>query len=112
MVFHYRHKSIIAYLSANNLSDAAAALRTELNLGEDAFDPATAKKYETLLEKKWTSIVRLQKKARYLPLLSVGGGCWVSSSTDTDPPVLMNRSLTAFSSLDHGPGVPQRSIAD
>jgi platelet-activating factor acetylhydrolase IB subunit alpha len=58
-----RHKSIIAYLSANNLPDAAAALRTELNLGEDAFDAATAKKYETLLEKKWTSIVRLQKKA-------------------------------------------------
>lgn len=57
-----RHKSIIAYLSANNLPDAATALRTELNLTEEAFDPATAKKYETLLEKKWTSVVRLQKK--------------------------------------------------
>jgi hypothetical protein len=33
-------------------------------LGEDVYDPATAKKYETLLEKKWTSVVRLQKKAR------------------------------------------------
>ncbi|KAF5018453.1 hypothetical protein F66182_9564 [Fusarium sp. NRRL 66182] len=56
------HKSIIAYLGAKNFTNAAAALRTELDLGEDAFDAATAKKYETLLEKKWTSIVRLQKK--------------------------------------------------
>ncbi|CZT49420.1 probable Nuclear distribution protein PAC1 [Rhynchosporium secalis] len=51
------HKSIIAYLSANNLSDAAAALRAELGLGHDIFDAATATKYETLLEKKWTSIM-------------------------------------------------------
>jgi platelet-activating factor acetylhydrolase IB subunit alpha len=38
-------------------------LRQELGLGEDVFDAATTKKYEGLLEKKWTSIVRLQKKA-------------------------------------------------
>ncbi|KAJ3476407.1 hypothetical protein NLG97_g9140 [Lecanicillium saksenae] len=56
------HKSIIAYLSANNLQSSATALREELSLGEDVYDPATAKKYESLLEKKWTSIVRLQKK--------------------------------------------------
>lgn len=53
---------MIAYLSANNLTATAAALRTELNLGEEQFDTATAKKYEGLLEKKWTAIVRLQKK--------------------------------------------------
>lgn len=71
----HRHKSIIAYLSANNLPNATAALRAELNLSEDTFDPATAKKYETLLEKKWTSIVRLQKKARLpLPCLGCCGG--------------------------------------
>jgi len=27
-----------------------------------SFDDATRKKYEGLLEKKWTSVVRLQKK--------------------------------------------------
>lgn len=54
---------MIAYLSANKLPNTAAALRAELELGEDAFDPGTAKKYESLLEKKWTGIVRLQKKA-------------------------------------------------
>lgn len=59
----HSHKSIIAYLTANNLLDTANSLRAELNLNEDAFDPATAKRYETLLEKKWTSVVRLQKKA-------------------------------------------------
>jgi len=70
-----RHKSIIAYLSANNLTNAAAALRADVSLGEDVFDANTAKKYEGLLEKKWTSVVRLQKKvcspASFAPL--VGG---------------------------------------
>ncbi|KAJ6444983.1 nuclear migration protein nudF [Purpureocillium lavendulum] len=56
------NKSIIAYLYSSNLPNSAAALREEVGLGEDVFDAATAKKYETLLEKKWTSIVRLQKK--------------------------------------------------
>jgi platelet-activating factor acetylhydrolase IB subunit alpha len=59
-----RHRSIIAYLAANNLRSSAAALREEMNLGEDVFDEATTKKYETLLEKKWTLIGRLQKKVR------------------------------------------------
>ena len=57
-----RHRALIAYLSSNNLTSTAAALRAEIGLAEDAFDAATAKKYEGLLEKKWTSVVRLQKK--------------------------------------------------
>ncbi|CAJ2510583.1 Uu.00g062080.m01.CDS01 [Anthostomella pinea] len=56
-----RHKAVIAYLSSNNLSAAANALRDELEVS-DTFDAATSKKYEGLLEKKWTSVVRLQKK--------------------------------------------------
>ena len=43
------------------LPNSAAALREELGIG-DTFDDATSKKYEGLLEKKWTSVVRLQKK--------------------------------------------------
>lgn len=54
---------MIAYLTAANLPKSAAALREELQIG-DSFDDATRKKYEGLLEKKWTSIVRLQKKVR------------------------------------------------
>ena len=55
------HKAIIAYLSSTNLSRTAALLREEADIGE-GFDDATSKKYEGLLEKKWTSVVRLQKK--------------------------------------------------
>ncbi|KAK1820259.1 Lissencephaly-1 [Friedmanniomyces endolithicus] len=56
------HKSLIAYLSACNYPHAAQALRAELNLPDTTFDAPTCKKYEGLLEKKWTSVVRLQKK--------------------------------------------------
>ena len=49
-------------MEAHKLPEAATALRTEAQLGEDVLDAATTKKYETLLEKKWTSVVRLQKK--------------------------------------------------
>lgn len=49
-----------------NLPNSAAALREELNIG-DNFDAATSKKYEGLLEKKWTSVVRLQKKVGSMP---------------------------------------------
>jgi platelet-activating factor acetylhydrolase IB subunit alpha len=52
---------LIAYLSSSNLPKSAAVLREEINIG-DGFDEATSKKYEGLLEKKWTSVVRLQKK--------------------------------------------------
>lgn len=55
---------MIAYLLSVNLSKSAAALREEL--GDNVhLDDATAKKYEGLLEKKWTSVVRLQKKVRH-----------------------------------------------
>lgn len=58
------HKAIIAYFTSVKLPESAAALRQELEIG-DTFDDATSKKYEGLLEKKWTSVVRLQKKVRY-----------------------------------------------
>lgn len=57
----HSHKSIIAYLTSVKLTATASALRQELDIG-DTFDDATSKKYEGLLEKKWTSVVRLQKK--------------------------------------------------
>lgn len=51
----------MAYLGVIGATNAAAALREEANVPE-TFDDATRKKYEGLLEKKWTSVVRLQKK--------------------------------------------------
>lgn len=56
------HKAVIAYCIANGLPDTEAALRQEVNFGEDVFNSATAQKYEGMLEKKWTSIARLQRK--------------------------------------------------
>jgi platelet-activating factor acetylhydrolase IB subunit alpha len=49
-------------LNSAGYSKAAQTIREELNVPEEAFDSVTAKKYEGLLEKKWTSVVRLQKK--------------------------------------------------
>ncbi|RMD41771.1 hypothetical protein DV735_g3375, partial [Chaetothyriales sp. CBS 134920] len=56
------HKSIVSYFLARGFHDSAAALRRETDLDPAEFDDATAKKYDTLLEKKWTSVVRLQKR--------------------------------------------------
>lgn len=50
-------------MNSAKLSKTATALREELAIG-DTFDDATSKRYEGLLEKKWTSVVRLQKKVR------------------------------------------------
>ena len=44
-----------------NLPSTAATLREELNVFHNLSD-ATSQKYEGLLEKKWTGVVRLQKK--------------------------------------------------
>ena len=56
-----RNKAILAYLGVVNAPNTAAAFRQEGNIPA-SFDEATRKKYEGLLEKKWTSVVRLQKK--------------------------------------------------
>ncbi|KJZ69236.1 Nuclear distribution protein PAC1 [Hirsutella minnesotensis 3608] len=56
------HKAVISYLSANGLSQAADALRTELDCGGAAYDEGALRKYEMLLEKKWAVVVRLEKK--------------------------------------------------
>ncbi|POS86269.1 nuclear migration protein-like protein nudF [Erysiphe pulchra] len=65
------HKSIIAYLSSKNLTNSAATLQQELNIG-DEFDSTVSKKYEGIIEKKWTGIVRLQKKIMDLEAKNAG----------------------------------------
>jgi hypothetical protein len=91
------HKSIIAYLSANGAPDAAAATRAELGLGLDVFDEASTKKYETLLEKKWTGVVRLQKKVRPFGL---GHLPFTPRGRPNLPRV-----------IDYGPRIPGRGVA-
>ncbi|KAL2811993.1 WD40-repeat-containing domain protein [Aspergillus granulosus] len=55
------HKSMVAYLSSIGATQSSTTLREELEIG-DGFDETTRKKYEGLLEKKWTGIARLQRK--------------------------------------------------
>ena len=52
---------MIAYLNSMNQSSSAAALQETLGISS-SFDAPTMKRYEGLLEKKWTSVVRLQMK--------------------------------------------------
>lgn len=55
------NKSIAGYLKSNNYDSTYAAFLAEANMPEDADE-----KYLTLLAKKWTVIVRLQKKVSEL----------------------------------------------
>ena len=54
------HKSILDYLYNSGLSASYDALRSETH--HDDFDPDPKSKHAGLLEKKWTSVIRLQKK--------------------------------------------------
>ncbi|KAJ5114297.1 nuclear migration protein NudF [Penicillium alfredii] len=54
------HNSIIVYLVSVNASRSAALLRQELGIDSNADD--AGKKYHGLLEKKWASETRLQKR--------------------------------------------------
>lgn len=61
MLLH-RHKAILDYLNASGFSESFAALKNETQNSDFVPDPKT--KYAGLLEKKWTSVIRLQKKVR------------------------------------------------
>lgn len=109
-LFLPRHKSIISYLTALNLPNSAslASLREDLSLNESDFDENTRKKYEGLLEKKWTSVVRLQKKIMDLEsrnsalqheLDTATPG--VSSRKNTDPTSWLPRSPARHTLQSH-----------
>lgn len=52
---------MLAYLSSINASQTAAMLKEELSF-DNGFDDVTRKKYEGLLARKWTNVMRLQRK--------------------------------------------------
>ncbi|KAJ3524914.1 hypothetical protein NMY22_g10797 [Coprinellus aureogranulatus] len=54
------HKSMLDYLYANNHIDAFNALKQSAGID---YSPDPSARYTGLLEKKWTSVIRLQKKA-------------------------------------------------
>ncbi|KAJ3054184.1 protein with putative role during mitosis [Rhizophlyctis rosea] len=55
------HLALLDYLHANNLTAAFTALAQETGL-EGSYNPDGNQKYSGLLEKKWNSVIRLQKK--------------------------------------------------
>ncbi|GAA6029350.1 hypothetical protein JCM8097_003632 [Rhodosporidiobolus ruineniae] len=54
------HKSMLDYLNSNGFHETFAALKNEANQAD--FQPDPKAKWSGLLEKKWTSVIRLQKK--------------------------------------------------
>ncbi|EEH48771.1 nuclear distribution protein PAC1 [Paracoccidioides brasiliensis Pb18] len=93
------HKAMIAYLLSANLPKSAAALREEL-ADSVQLDDSTAKKYEGLLEKKWTSVVRLQKKIMDLESRNNALQSELDSATPTS---LARRNQDPVSWLPHAP---------
>lgn len=85
---------MVSYLLSVGMTASANALRQESNLAE-TFDDATAKKYETLLEKKWTSVVRLQKKIMDLEARNAA----LQQEIDTAAPLSSNRKVDPSSWL-------------
>ncbi|RPA74497.1 nuclear distribution protein nudF [Ascobolus immersus RN42] len=76
------HKSILAYLQSSGLTNTVACLREELDFVEPP-DDATLKKYEGLLEKKWTTVLRLQKKIMELEAKNTSLQSELDSATPT-----------------------------
>lgn len=55
-----RHKSILDYLETNGYTETLSVFKGEAHLPD--FQPDPKAKWSGLLEKKWTSVIRLQKK--------------------------------------------------
>jgi len=60
MPFIFRNKAIADYLLTSGHVDSLEAFKREADVGSDV-----DKKFTGLLEKKWTSVVRLQKRVRH-----------------------------------------------
>ncbi len=89
---------MVSYMVSVGMIESAAALRKESNLGEN-FDDATVKKYETLLEKKWTSIARLQRKIQDLETQNGA----LQHELDTATPLSANRKIDPATWLPRAP---------
>lgn len=58
-MYFFRNKAIADYLSTNGYQDALEAFKKEADMPGEV-----ERKYGGLLEKKWTSVIRLQKKVQ------------------------------------------------
>ena len=70
----YSNKAIADYLCSNGYMDALEAFKAEADMPGEI-----ERKYAGLLEKKWCSVIRLQKKVRRAAVVvddDDDGGCW------------------------------------
>lgn len=65
-----RHKSILDYLQTNGYTETLSAFKGEAHLPD--FQPDPKAKWSGLLEKKWTSVIRLQKKVQRREAAAMG----------------------------------------
>ena len=65
------NKAIADYMLSNGYNEALEAFKKETDMPGEI-----DKKYSGLLEKKWTSVIRLQKKVRISWPDSCLTGCW------------------------------------
>lgn len=56
----FRHKSMLDYFQRSGFSEAFEALKKDAN--QESFTVDAKARYVGLLEKKWTGVVRLQKR--------------------------------------------------
>ena len=61
---HVRQCAILDYMHTMGYTQSLAIFRQDSGISEDMFEPGKdpKSKYAGLLEKKWTSVIRLQKK--------------------------------------------------
>lgn len=57
---------MVAYLASVNALQSVASLEKELQM-DNNFDVVARKKYEGILPRKWTNVMRLQRRVRYVP---------------------------------------------
>lgn len=66
LLYCFRNKAIADYLGSNGYTDALEAFKKEADMTGEM-----DRKFGGLLEKKWTSVIRLQKKVRNISLLLI-----------------------------------------
>jgi len=59
----HRHRAILDYLFANNFTDSFYSFKADTGID---YSPDPASQSRAILEKKWTTVIRLQKKASFL----------------------------------------------
>jgi len=69
----FRNRAIAEYLYSSGYAESYEVFKREADMPGDE-----EKKFAGLLEKKWTSVIRLQKKVRYLLIRFIQRIFWIA----------------------------------